>query len=190
MLILSVFIQFPIEVNRALIFIDTVICGFFLLEFSINFYKAESKLQYMKWGWIDLLASIPFLDSFRAARAFRLIKLLRILRALKSFKIIYENLFQSRTKGTFSSALILAVILLLFSSIAILQVEDVLESNIKTAEDAIWWSFVTITTVGYGDKYPVTTEGRFIAATLMTAGVGLFGIFTGFVASWFMEEKK
>jgi voltage-gated potassium channel len=49
---------------------------------------------------------------------------------------------------------------------------------------------VTITTVGYGDKFPVTTEGRLIAALLMTAGVGLFGTFTAFVASWFVEEKK
>lgn len=57
------------------------------------------------------------------------------------------------------------------------------ESNIKTAEDAIWWAFVTITTVGYGDRFPVTTEGRIIAALLMTAGVGLFGTFTGFIAS-------
>ena len=64
--------------------------------------------------------------------------------------------------------------MLLFSSIAILQVETDPNSNIKTAEDAIWWSYVTITTVGYGDKYPVTTEGRIIAVILMTVGVGLF----------------
>ena len=63
-------------------------------------------------------------------------------------------------------------------------------SNIKTAEDAIWWAWVTITTVGYGDKYPVTTEGRIIASFLMTAGVGLFGTFTGFIASWFLEKKS
>lgn len=80
--------------------------------------------------------------------------------------------------------------MVLFSSIAILQVEDSPNSNIKSAEDAIWWSYVTITTVGYGDKYPVTTEGRLIAAVLMTAGVGLFGTFTGFLASWFVQEKK
>jgi voltage-gated potassium channel len=76
------------------------------------------------------------------------------------------------------------------SSVAILQVEKVPESNIKTAEDAIWWAFVTTTTVGYGDKYPVTTEGRFIAVFLMATGVGLFGTFTGFLASWFVEEDK
>jgi voltage-gated potassium channel len=77
-----------------------------------------------------------------------------------------------------------------FSSIAILQFEKDVNSNIKTAEDAIWWSYVTITTVGYGDKFPITTEGRIIGAMLMTAGVGIFGTFTALVSSWFIQNKK
>ena len=68
--------------------------------------------------------------------------------------------------------------------------EDVPEANIKGVEDAIWWAFVTITTVGYGDRFPVTSEGRLIGALLMTAGVGLFGTFSGFVASWFLAPQK
>jgi voltage-gated potassium channel len=62
--------------------------------------------------------------------------------------------------------------------------------SIKTAEDAIWWALVTVTTVGYGDKLPVTTEGRIIAAFLMVTGVSLFGTFTGFIAAWFIGDKK
>src|SRR6185503_19606655 len=64
------------------------------------------------------------------------------------------------------------------------------ESNIKTAEDAVWWSVTTITTVGYGDKYPVTSEGRAIAMVLMLAGVGLFGTLSGLVASFFLGAKQ
>lgn len=59
-----------------------------------------------------------------------------------------------------------------------MEVEDDPTSNINTAEDALCWSYVTVTTVGYGDKYSVTTEGRLVAAFLMTVGVGLFGTFT------------
>ena len=80
--------------------------------------------------------------------------------------------------------------MIIFSSIAILQVETAPTSNIKTAEDAIWWAYTTITTVGYGDRFPVTTEGRFIATLLMTVGVGLFGTFTAYLASWFIGENK
>lgn len=76
-----------------------------------------------------------------------------------------------------------------FASIAILQVEKSPDANIQTPEHALWWAFSTITSVGYGDKYPVTPEGRLVAAVLMTAGVGVFGTFTGFVASWFLGAR-
>lgn len=89
-----------------------------------------------------------------------------------------------------TSVALIAVLVLLFSSIAILEFETAPESNIKTAEDAIWWAYVTMTTVGYGDKYPVTTEGRIIAMVLMTVGVGLFGTFTAYVSSWFVKDYE
>ena len=143
----------------------------------------------MRWGWIDLLSSIPTLEYFRPGRALRLVRLLRILRAFRSLKHLTNHVFRRKVQGAFTTVAIIAVLMVIFSSIAILQVEDDPNSNIKTAEDALWWSYVTITTVGYGDKYPVTTEGRIIAVFLMTTGVGLFGTFTGFVASWFVEER-
>lgn len=144
----------------------------------------------MQWGWIDLISIIPVIDYFRAARLLRIIRLLRILRAFRSTKKIVSHIFKNKAEGTFTTVSIIAVMLLIFSSIAILQVENKPESNIKTAEDAIWWAYVTITTVGYGDKFPVTTEGRIIAAILMTGGVGLFGTFTAFASSWFLIESK
>jgi len=120
----------------------------------------------------------------------RLIRLLRILRAFRSTKHLVQHIFKRRTQGALTAAAIIAVLMIIFSSIAILQVEDAANSNIKTAEDAIWWAYVTITTVGYGDKFPVTTEGRIIAALLMTVGVGLFGTFTAYLAYWFVGETK
>lgn len=144
----------------------------------------------MQWGWIDLISSIPTLDFMRAGRMLRLIRLLRILRAFRSTKHLVLHIFKRRTQGALTAAAIIAVLMIIFSSIAVLQVENDPNSNIKTAEDAIWWAYVTITTVGYGDKFPVTTEGRLIAALLMTVGVGLFGTFTAYLASWFVGETK
>ncbi len=120
----------------------------------------------------------------------RALRLLRILRAFRSTKHLLHHLFRSRVQGTFTAVAVIAALMVIFSSIAILQVETRPDSNIKTAEDALWWAYSTITTVGYGDKYPVTGAGRFIAAALMTVGVGLFGTFTGLLASWFVEGKK
>lgn len=181
----------PDEISRMLDFVDNGICIFFLIEFVIRFKQAENKGRFMKWGWIDLLSSIPTLDYLRAGRALRIIRILRILRAFRSTKHLVTHVFENKAKGAFTTVAILAMILIIFSSICILQFElPDPSSNIKTAEDALWWSYVTITTVGYGDRFPVTTGGRIIGALLMTAGVGLFGTFTGFISSWFLSDAK
>jgi voltage-gated potassium channel len=189
-LLITTFFKLPVETMKLLDYIDNGICLVFLADFVYRLYHAPSKLQFMKWGWIDLISSIPTFEYARAGRALRLIRLLRILRAFRSTKVLLQHVFRRKAHGTFTTALIIAMLMLLFSSIAILQVETASNSNITSAEDALWWAFVTITTVGYGDKFPVTTEGRIIAMFLMTTGVGLFGIFTGFVASLFVEDKN
>jgi len=85
---------------------------------------------------------------------------------------------------------VISVLIIIFSSISILIVETAPESNIKSSEDALWWTMETITTVGYGDKFPVTSEGRLIGVIVMIVGVGLFGTFTGYIATIFTQEKK
>lgn len=186
----SVF-KLPDDVTEILAFADNIICLVFLTDFFIRLKQATNKKQFMKWGWIDLLSSIPMLDMFRYGRIVRVVRVLRILRAVRSTKLILFYLFRNKTQGTFSLVSAVSVILVIFGAIAMLQLEKGVDgSNIHNAGDAIWWAFVTITTVGYGDFYPVTYEGRIVAAVLMTAGVGLFGTFTGFVASWFLEEDE
>lgn len=189
-LIIDTLFILPKETSTLLNYIDNAICIFFFFEFCVRFFKAESKLKFMKWGWIDLLSSIPMVDYLRAGRLLRLIRLLRVIRAFRSTQQLVNHIFANKVQGAFTSISVVAILMVIFSAIAILQVETDPNSNIKTAEDAIWWAYVTITTVGYGDKFPVTTEGRVIAAILMTAGVGLFGTFTAFVASWFVKENK
>lgn len=189
-LLLDIFLKLPPQVSKVLSLLDDLICLVFLCDFALRLYRAENKLHFMKWGWIDLLSSIPTLSFMRPGRAIRLIRLLRILRAFRSAKHLVFHIFKNKTKGTLAIAVVIVVLMIIFSSIAILEVEDAPNSNIKTAEDAIWWTYVTVTTVGYGDKYPVTTEGRIIAALLMTVGVAFFGTLTAFLASWFVEQAK
>ncbi|KUJ62274.1 ion transporter [Flavobacteriaceae bacterium CRH] len=180
----------PTETSLLLNYIDNAICGFFFIEFCIRLKNAENKLKFMRWGWIDLVSCIPMINLLRAGRLLRLIRLLRIIRAFRTTKNIVDHIFANKAQGAFTSVSVLSILLVIFSAIGILQVENDPNSNIRTAEDAIWWAYVTITTVGYGDKFPVTTEGRIIAAILMTAGVGLFGTFTAYVASWFVTENN
>jgi len=189
-LLIDTFFKLAPEVSRLLKLFDDLICIIFLYDFTNRFIKAPSKLKFMKWGWIDLISSIPTFEYLRAGRLIRLIRIFRVLRAFRSIKYITSHIFKTRTRGTFATVSLISFLMMIFGSISILQFETVPESNIKTAEDAIWWAFVTITTVGYGDRYPVTTDGRIIAAFLMITGVALFGTFTGFIAAWFIGDKS
>ena len=188
-LLISTIFHLSDELTTLLNYIDNIICIVFLIDFSIRFKNSENKLEFMKWGWIDLVASIPSVDFLRAGRLLRLIRLLRVFRALKSTKLIYEHINRNKRQSALTSVALISFLMVVFSSIAILQFEKDINSNIKTAEDAIWWSYVTITTVGYGDKFPITTEGRIIGSILMTTGVGIFGTFTALVSSWFIDKK-
>ena len=180
----------PKETSKFLNQIDNLICLVFIGDFVFNVITAKSKLEYLKWGWIDLLSSIPNVQFLRWGRFVRVIRILRVLHSVRSTKVILKFLFLNRSKGAFAAVAMMAFVLIIFSSIAILNFETAPESNIKTASDALWWSFVTITTVGYGDFYPTTTLGRIIAVVLMTAGVGLFCTFTAYVASLFLQEEE
>ena len=190
----SVFIKLSSETSQLLEAIDIIICFIFIGDFLCNLYKAENKLQFLKWGWIDLVSSVPTIGILRWGRLFRIARILRVLRGIRSVKFLLRFIFKNKAKGSFFSISIISIMMIIFSSIAILQVETYDNSNIKTAEDAVWWSFVTITTVGYGDFYPVSVEGRFIASILMIVGIGFFGTLAGFISSLLVnddsEDKK
>jgi voltage-gated potassium channel len=131
-------------------------------------------------------------EPLRWGRLARVVRIVRRLRGVRSSKRLAEYVMRRRAQSAFMGAALTALLVVVFSSIAILHFESAKAetANIKTAGDALWWAFVTVTTVGYGDRYPVTPGGRIVAAVAMTAGVGLFGTFTGFVASWFLEPAE
>lgn len=170
--------------------IDTGICLYFLYDFFLRLYQADDKRAFLQWGWIDLLASIPAFNWFRLGQLVRVVRILRMVRSFRSIRDFLHYLFRDRANGTLAVVLLSSILLMIFGAIAILYVERVPDANIKTPSDALWWAFVTITTVGYGDRFPVTTFGRLIAAVLMIAGVGLFGTFTGYVANFFVEDDQ
>jgi voltage-gated potassium channel len=184
------FLPLSESTNTILDHVDDGICLIFFFDFFVNLFQAPSKLGYLKWGWIDLLSSMPMVDMFRAGRIARMIRILRAFRGVRSARFLADYLVHQRANGAFFAVALLSILLVLFSSIAILQFENTAEGNIRTPQDALWWAFATVTTVGYGDKFPVTTEGRMVAAVLMTAGVGMFGSFTGLVASWILTPTK
>jgi len=177
------------EVSLLLDRIDTVVCVVFLADFAVRFRRAPSKLVFMKWGWIDLVSSIPAYDFLRWGRMVRVIRIIRILRAFRSSRHLVAFLYLRRTRNLALTVVLTAFVLVIFSSIAVLVFEDEKESNIRTPFDAVWWAVSTMTTVGYGDKVPVTMEGKIVAMILMVTGVALFGVLTGLFARLFVQPE-
>ncbi len=179
----------PKEVANLIHAIDTAVCGVFFLDFLIQLYRAESKVSFLKWGWIDLIACIPNGDFLRWGRLVRVLRIIRLFRGIRSLQKILRMVFQDRIETGVVSLGLSLFLLVGFTSVSILICEGHADGNIKTAEDAIWWSFASVTTVGYGDKYPVTTEGRIVGGILMIAGVGMFATVSGLAASLFLGAR-
>jgi len=154
----------------------------FLGDFVFRFLSAGSKKHYFffDWGWADLLASVPFL---RILRLFRIFKAYRLLKKYGT-RNIYAQLTQHRAESVLYIVIFCVILVIECGGVLVLLAESPApDANIRTASDAMWWVYVTITTVGYGDRYPVTSAGRLVGVLVMTTGVGLFGTLAGFIAN-------
>jgi voltage-gated potassium channel len=177
---------------------DNAICVVFLIDFFGNLSRAPTRREYFigRRGWLDLLGSIPSLGFFkytallRLARLSRLARITRLLRGQKKRELIDDVVTHRGQYAAFVSVTA-AMIVLVVCSVLVLQFESrAADANITTGGDALWWALVTITTVGYGDFFPVTTAGRITGAFVMFAGVGIIGALASILASVLVPAPK
>jgi hypothetical protein len=162
----------------------------FLIDFTYRIFTAPSAAAYFfrHFGWADLLASLPF-PQLKILRVFRLIRVYRLLRDVGP-RAIVRTLIRDRAGSALYVLLLMGIFVLQFGSLAVLAVEQDAEgANIVTASDALWYTLVTISTVGYGDQYPVTSVGRLFGVLIIVVGVGIFGTFTGYLATVFLTPR-
>jgi voltage-gated potassium channel len=178
------------ETRNVILVVDLVLSFVFLGDFCYRLCSAPTKRSYFvhQRGWLDLLGSLP-LPSVRVFRLFRMARVGRLLREV-GFTRFLEAVLRDRAGSALLVVVFLAILLLEVGSAVILAIEiRAPDGNIKDASDAIWYTYVTVTTVGYGDRYPVTIPGRLLGLLIMTVGVGLFGTLTGFLTQAFVPPR-
>ena len=150
----------------------------FALDYLVMLTLSKNKSEFFKTHLIDLvLVLIPFLRPLRALRI-----LLMFERVITG---IQNKIYVSIPLYVVSAA----TLIVLLAGGAIYEAEgQIQDSNIKSPEDALWWAAVTVTTVGYGDKFPISSEGRWIAVGLMITGIAVVGSITASLAAWIVQK--
>jgi voltage-gated potassium channel len=179
------------NLDYVLLIMNGLLSLILFMDFCVRLKTAESRSDYFfrNFGWADLLASVP-VAQLKILRVFRLI---RVYRLLKEYGVrnIGRSLRAERAGSALLSLLFVAILVLEFGSLGMLAIEeDAPGANIVTASDSLWYVVATISTVGYGDQFPVTNPGRILGTFIIVVGVGIFGTLTGYLANLFLGPRK
>lgn len=181
----------PDQVVQVLLTADYMIAAIFLLDFLRSLYLARNKASYMlHGGWVDLLGSLPGAPLLRLLRIARMVRSWRMMRRNTPREIWQQARAQLAESSLFVVFLVILVVIILGSSLVVMAESTSPDANIKTGYQAVWWTFVTMATVGYGDYTPVTGQGRVVAVFVMITGVGFFGVLSSFLASTFINSRR
>jgi voltage-gated potassium channel len=184
------------EQRRVVGYADLTIACLFLVEFAYRFGISEQKGRFLRRHWWELVASIPLtLDWTQALRAIQLLRVVRIVRLLRVLRLggrLRVLASASQTLARYRSIVTLTSVvstIVFTASLAFHYFEAGVNQNVHGLGDSLWWSLTTVTTVGYGDIFPVTSGGRFVSAILMIIGIGTLGAYTGLIASFVIENR-
>jgi voltage-gated potassium channel len=164
--------------SRAVSAANYAIWAAFALDYAVRLRLAADRRRFVRTHIPDLLVVV--LPALRPLRLLRLLSLGRVLGRQAAGKLVGD---------VARSVSIAAAFLVFLGAVGVLDAErDAHRANITTFGDAMWWACTTVTTVGYGDRYPVTPLGRIIAVALMVSGLALLGILTAAIAAWFVRQ--
>ncbi|WP_045825902.1 ion transporter [Teredinibacter turnerae] len=189
-LIAEAFLFENAETRRVLQYIDFGVCLLFLIDFFVGLWKAPQKLSYMKWGWIDLISSIPAVDPLRWGRLSKMVRIVRYLRAIKSLRILLSHLRASKFETLSLCVFLLVFITYSISAAMILEFERATGSTISTAEKALWWAFLNLLNAKTSISEARSTEGVLMTILLNKMGILLFAYLNSMIVAWLVVQRK
>ena len=177
--------------------IDVGIAFVFLGEWVLNLARAKERGRYLRHRWWELLACIPISsDLARALRGVRLLRIVRLVRLLRVARLaVRVEMLIRESKSFFIDSSLIYIsttsgVIVFSSALAFHYFEMNVNQNVHGFFDSFWWAMSTVTTVGYGDIYPVTTEGRIVAIFLMLTGIGTLGVYTAAIANYVIRQNR
>lgn len=169
--------------------IDFCICILFLGDFFVNLYMAERKLAYLKWGWIDLVSSIPMVEPLRWGRVARIVRIMRFLRSMKSLKLLISAIQASRFQSLTLVVMLITFVAYTVCAGLILELERDYPSKINTANEALWWAFLNIMNAKISVTEAQSTGGMLATVVLNKIGLLVFAYFNAIVIAWLIQKR-
>jgi voltage-gated potassium channel len=168
-----------------------LIWAIFVAELAFLLTVAPRKAAALKAHWLDVIIIVVTAPAFgRLLASLRLVRLVRLLRLLRLTAIVTRAVQRERvvsSGATFRLIALLTLVIVVLSG----SVEALVDSgDFPSTWDGIWWAVVTVTTVGYGDVYPKTVDGRIIAMVVMLVGIGFLSVLTATIASYFVKSDR
>lgn len=185
-LVIELAYNIPPNITITFSIIENIILGIFVIDYFTRLFLSKNKVKFFKGNIIDLISIIPFNSAFQSIRILRLSKLLRFTKVFRSASLFLKfrkHVDKFLKTNNFNYIIWITLTTLFIGAIGIHFAEGISFGN------SLWWSFVTITTVGYGDISPATPIGRIIAGLIMVVGIGFLGMLTGTIATFFLSKN-
>jgi voltage-gated potassium channel len=191
LLVLPLVLDLPSGVETTFVALDWFIWAAFAFEYVVRLVLTNRRWWFIRRNWPDLLIIVlPFLRPLRIVRSARALRLLRLGRLVSALSKAGQQGQRLLVRHKLHYAVLVTMVVVVGSAALDLAAEEGSGGSIDSFGDALWWAVTTVTTVGYGDMFPVTPAGRGIGAFLMVAGIALFGVLTANVAAFFVEEAQ
>ncbi|MBQ4439993.1 MAG: ion transporter [Kiritimatiellae bacterium] len=192
--------ELPSQARRALGYLEAFASIVFTVEYALRFYIAKNRRRYVfsPMALVDLAAILPFYlpmllpPSMLGMRILRLSRLLRVLKLNRYFEAVARvgRVIRDKRRELVGSSLFVLLVMVISSLLMYSCEHDAQPEVFRNAFSGLWWAVATLTTVGYGDIYPVTAAGKILGAVIALSGVGVVAIPTGIITSGLLENSK